>query len=185
MSDSGGLSGALRLTAIWIALAAMLWLAEPSRAWAWLGLAILTIGEAIRCWAAGHLAKNSELVTAGPYAFVRNPLYLGRLLIFTGLTVMAFAPRNTAWVLLAVGHATFFAGYMRRKERVEPERLERLFGERYARYREEVRSLIPRTSRYPGAEAARWSRKRFSRNREHWMVGGLALAAVYLLWRAG
>ena len=97
MSGSGGIGGALRLAAVWVILSAMLWLARPSRDWVWPGLAVLATGEAIRCWAAGHLAKNSELVTAGPYAFVRNPLYLGRLLIFSGLTVMAFAPRNAAW----------------------------------------------------------------------------------------
>ena len=41
----------------------------------------------LRAWAAGHLAKNSQLARSGPYASVRNPLYIGTLLVAAGLVL--------------------------------------------------------------------------------------------------
>src|SRR5450432_2478874 len=52
-----------------------------------MGLPISAIGLALRAWAAGSLAKNRELATAGPYAYTRNPLYIGTLLVAAGLAV--------------------------------------------------------------------------------------------------
>ena len=84
----------------------------------------------MRFWAAGHLHKNVDLVTSGPYRFTRNPLYLGRLLIFSGLAVMARLPWGLNLVaVLPLGWAVFFLYYLPRKERVEPARLAELHGE--------------------------------------------------------
>ena len=46
-------------------------------------------GGAVRVWAAGYLFKTHELAMWGPYAYVRHPLYLGRLLLLCGFTLMA------------------------------------------------------------------------------------------------
>ena len=69
---------------------------------------VAAAGEAVRFWAAGHLLKTQELVTSGPYRYTRNPLYLGRLLIFTGLCVMAQMPWQANWIVLVLGYAVFF-----------------------------------------------------------------------------
>ena len=51
------------------------------------GVPVALAGLALRAWAAGHLAKNERLATSGPYAYTRNPLYLGTLLVAAGLVV--------------------------------------------------------------------------------------------------
>ena len=145
---------------------------------------IVVLGEAIRVWAAGHLAKTVELITSGPYRHVRHPLYLGRLLIFSGLCVMASLPYGANWMLLAAGYGLFFGYYLRRKERVEPERLAQVHGEAYLRYHAAVPALLPTGRPYAQNSPSRWSLRRLLRNREHWMVGGLLLVSALLLWKA-
>jgi hypothetical protein len=69
-----------------------IWRARPT----WLSLAIggvaALIGVAIRAVASGHISKNSELTTSGPYAYTRNPLYLGSIVIALGFAVAALSP---------------------------------------------------------------------------------------------
>ena len=48
---------------------------------------IALLGLALRAWAAGCLAKNQQLAIGGPYAYTRNPLYIGTLLVAAGLAV--------------------------------------------------------------------------------------------------
>lgn len=65
------------------------WLARPT--WRFLGLGAILIvpGLLIRALASGHVRKNEALATSGPYAYTRNPLYLGSLLIGVGFAVAA------------------------------------------------------------------------------------------------
>src|ERR1700736_4031230 len=53
---------------------------------------ISVAGLLLRGWAAGHLAKNQSLAVSGPYAFTRNPLYLGTLLVALGLVISSRQP---------------------------------------------------------------------------------------------
>jgi len=53
-------------------------------AWHLWGIPLVVLGEALRTWAAGHLLKDERLTVGGPYAFVRDPLYLGSLLSALG-----------------------------------------------------------------------------------------------------
>jgi len=71
------------------------------------GAAIALAGIAIRAWASGHLNKMTELTTSGPYAYTRNPLYLGTLLLVVGVAVAS----GTWWLALASG-AVFLALYV-------------------------------------------------------------------------
>ncbi len=61
------------------------------------GAPISIAGLLLRGWAAGHLAKNQSLAVSGPYAFTRNPLYLGTLLVALGLVI---ASRELALAVL-------------------------------------------------------------------------------------
>jgi protein-S-isoprenylcysteine O-methyltransferase Ste14 len=174
----------LRLAAVWILIVALVALARPTPWSLALGLPFLVAGEAIRCAAAGHLAKNVELVTSGPYRFTRNPLYLGRLAIFVGLAIMAWLPWGGSAIVLALGLSVFFGYYLPRKERVEPARLAALFGERYERYRREVPALWPAFRPWPDGARRPWSYDRFAANREAWMIAGLTAIVTILAWRA-
>ena len=176
--------GLIRLGALYALIGVMIWLARPTGIGVAVGAIFVIAGEAVRFWAAGHLLKTAELVTSGPYRYTRNPLYLGRLLIFTGLCVMAKLPYHINWVVLALGYLIFFGYYLPRKERVEPARLAQVHGAAYDNYRRAVPALFPTLRPYPDAGASGWSSDRMLRNREHWMVLGLAVIVLFLLWRA-
>ena len=68
-------------------VAAFAWFSAPSARSLACGLPIAAMGLGLRAWAAGHLAKNQRLATGGPYAYVRNPLYLGTALAAAGLAI--------------------------------------------------------------------------------------------------
>jgi protein-S-isoprenylcysteine O-methyltransferase Ste14 len=176
--------GFLRLLAIYALVALLLFLAEPTPRGVFVGFLAVALGEALRVWSAGHLWKTRELVTSGPYRYTRNPLYLGRLLIFSGLCLMAGLPHRLHWWVLAGGWLIFFLYYLPRKERVEPARLRAFHGEAYERYRRSVPALFPALRPYPHAQSRRWSGERMLRNREHWMLVGLLAATLVLLWKA-
>jgi len=74
------------------------WLARPT----WRALAasaiVMVPGLLVRAFASGHVRKNEALTTSGPYAYTRNPLYLGSLLIGIGFAVAA----RSWWVAVAL-----------------------------------------------------------------------------------
>jgi protein-S-isoprenylcysteine O-methyltransferase Ste14 len=176
--------GRVRLVALYAGAATMLFAARPRFLDVALGGLLVLGGEALRVWAAGHLVKNDRLVTSGPYRYTRNPLYLGRLLIFAGLCVMTRLPHGASWAVLAAGLVLFFAYYLPRKERIEPARLRALHGEPYERYRREVPPLWPALHPWGSASADRWSSARALGLREHWLVAALLLILAFLLSRA-
>lgn len=77
---------------------AYLWFANPTWLWIAAGSAFIVAGIAVRAAASGHIRKNRELTTTGPYAYTRNPLYLGSILIAIGF---ALAARN-GWIAIAL-----------------------------------------------------------------------------------
>lgn len=176
--------GRLRLAATFLLVAVLVGFARPTPWSVTAGFAIAAVGEAVRFWAAGHLLKTRELVTSGPYRYTRNPLYLGRLLIFTGLCVMCLLPYGLNWLVLLCGYAAFFGYYLPRKERVEPARLAAIHGETYERYRRAVPALFPSLKPYPDRSGLGWSSDRMMRNREPWMVVALVAITAFLLLRA-
>ncbi|HUQ49756.1 MAG TPA: isoprenylcysteine carboxylmethyltransferase family protein [Terriglobales bacterium] len=84
-----------------------LWLARPSGWSIAASLLVVVPGLWLRAIAAGHVKKNAELTTTGPYAYTRNPLYLGSVLIAIGFAVAA----RSLWVGLVLV-ALFFAIYI-------------------------------------------------------------------------
>ena len=107
------------------------WLAQPTVVNLALGLPIVLTGLALRAWAAGHLRKNQQLATSGPYAYVRNPLYIGSLLAGVGFGIcsanailfLAILVVFTAWFLPVVGEEeghirNILAGYREYETRV-------------------------------------------------------------------
>ena len=174
----------LRLTALFVFVVALVFLAKPKPIEVAIGFFIAALGEAVRFWAAGHLLKTKELITSGPYRYTRNPLYLGRFLILTGLCVMCSLPYYANWILLFGGYALFFFYYMPRKERVEPARLRAIHGDAYDRYFKAVPALFPTFSPYASASNLGWSSDRMIRNREWWMVVGIVAITLFLLWRS-
>jgi protein-S-isoprenylcysteine O-methyltransferase Ste14 len=74
------------------------WLARPTWRWMAFGAVLVLPGLLIRALASGHVRKNEALATSGPYAYTRNPLYLGSLLMGIGFAVAA----RSWWVGIAL-----------------------------------------------------------------------------------
>lgn len=176
--------GVLRLVAVFALVAVLVYRARPTPLGVTVGFVFAATGEALRFWAAGHLLKTKELVTSGPYRYTRNPLYLGRLLIFTGVCIMTRLPYFANWVVLLLGYAVFFGYYLPRKERVEPARLRETHGEAFDRYFRAVPALFPSLTPYAEGTTIAWSSDRMLRNREPWWIVGIVGITLYLLWKA-
>lgn len=174
--------GRIRLLAVYAFIAALLWICRPTPALIAAGAAFALAGEALRIWAAGHLTKSVRLITSGPYAYTQNPLYLGRLLILTGLGIAARIDGYLNLVLLLAGYAVFFLYYIPRKLRVEGGRLARLHGPAFEEYRSSVPILVPALRRYPGGNDS-WSFRLMVRNQEPLVLAGIALVLGLLIWK--
>src|SRR5690606_22138233 len=77
----------IRLRLAWLAAPVYLLFAKPTPTTIAVGAGLAFAGAALRAWAAGTIVKNAVLTTTGPYAYTRNPLYLGSFLIGLGLAV--------------------------------------------------------------------------------------------------
>jgi protein-S-isoprenylcysteine O-methyltransferase Ste14 len=158
-------------------------LAKPTALTLLVGALIAIPGLAVRAWATGYLRKNEKLAITGPYAYTRNPLYLGSFLMGLGFTVA-----SGRWILTLVFAAMLLGIYLP-VMRVESATLAELFGEKYRRYAHEVPLLLPRLSPYRSeeTESARFDAELYRRYREYRATLGvvvawglLALKALYL-----
>lgn len=149
-------------------------LAAPTRESLLVGLAIAIPGLALRAWAAGHLKKNQNLASGGPYAWTRNPLYLGTLLTALGLAAAA-----RSWVVLAVTASVFALVYLPVIEQEEQHLLKLFAG--YRSYADRVPLLWPRLSRDRSQEA--FEAAVYWKN-EEWKAALAYCAGMgYLLWK--
>lgn len=127
----------------------IIYFAQPSWPMSLVGFIILMAGEAIRLNAvryAGGATRTTKvgapsLCTAGPYARVRNPLYVGNMIMYTGIVLIAGAPN--VWGMLFLTWVFFTIQYSLIVN-LEEEKLVELFGEAYEAYRQFVPALIPR-----------------------------------------
>ena len=154
------------------------------------GILPVLAGLGLRLWAVGHLVKTEELAVAGPYAYLRHPLYMGTLLVVTGWAIMASSP--VCWILYAIILAGYFGYYMPYKNRIEAARLEEHHGEPYIRYAVAVPPLIPRLHPYRPLSLDRvrtgaWTREVFLENHEVGtsVVALLGTAAIAVRWTLG
>jgi protein-S-isoprenylcysteine O-methyltransferase Ste14 len=136
-------------------------------------------GLALRAWATGHLRKNDALAVTGPYAYTRNPLYLGSFMIGLGFSIAA------GRIILGLAFAILFAGIYVPVMRVEARTLSELFGEDYQRYAKAVPLFLPRLLPYRAkAAGASFDYKLYRRYREHRAAVGLIVAWLLLAAKA-
>jgi protein-S-isoprenylcysteine O-methyltransferase Ste14 len=164
----------LRVASGFLLLIAFAWFSRPSAQSLLLGLPLCLAGLAVRAWAAGHLAKNEELATSGPYSLVRNPLYVGTLLIAVGIVA---ACRSV--VLAVIAAAVFLLVYLPVIE-LEEQHLRNIFGS-YAEYAAHVHRLLP--LRKWSARERPFSWRLYRRNQEWKATLGFALACLWMAWR--
>lgn len=164
----------LRVPAGFILLIAFLVFASPDAMSLAVGLPVAILGLLLRGWAAGHLEKNRELATSGPYAYVRNPLYLGTLLVAAGFVIAA-----RRWEL-GVLFGLFFGVIYLPVIELEEQRLRELFPD-YERYAQRVPLLLPRPCGAGRSRPFRWAVYRT--NEEYQAALGFIAGVAILLWK--
>jgi protein-S-isoprenylcysteine O-methyltransferase Ste14 len=152
-------------------------LAKPTPTALAIGGGVSVLGLALRGWAAGHIYKNSQLATSGPYSYTRNPLYLGSFLLGLGFTIA-----SGRWIL-GVVFAALFLGIYFPVMSVEATSLARIFGEEYEKYRLAVPLFFPRLTPYRAvnSEMTRFNADLYLRYREYRAALGLIAAWSLLL----
>jgi protein-S-isoprenylcysteine O-methyltransferase Ste14 len=149
------------------------------------GSVLSLAGLGIRGWASGYLRKNQELATSGPYAYTRNPLYLGTFLLGLGVSICA-----GSWWFICVFATIYLLIYLPVMI-AEAETLKGLFPDEYALYSGRVPLLIPRlTSResFPPVRGPAPGRlfdfSLYIRHREYRALIGFVTALAILILKA-
>jgi protein-S-isoprenylcysteine O-methyltransferase Ste14 len=132
----------------------VLFFAQTSRLTFLIGFPFILLGEALRLWGVAYAGEYTrardvnipQLVTDGPYAFIRHPLYVGNFFLVMGFCVVGWA--WMPWMLL-VAFVLFWIQYYF-IIRVEEEHLTEAFGEEYGSYRASVPKYIPWKGRFKG-----------------------------------
>lgn len=150
-------------------------LSRPTPKWLVVGGAIGVAGLAIRGWAAGYLRKHQALAVGGPYAFTRNPLYFGSVILAAGFSVAG----RSIWSAIAVAGylALFYPAVMKREEA----ELQAHYGEHFQKYASRVPLFWPRWARFAtGGHAEGFSTQLYRKNREYQAAVGFVLGLVAL-----
>ncbi len=141
------------------------------------GGSIALIGILIRAWSSGHIRKNQELAVSGPYAYTRNPLYLGSFILGVGFTIAA----GVWWLaLLFIG---LFLGIYLPVMRVESQELTTIFGDKFREYANEVPLFFPRFSAGKNSDT-KFDFQLYLRYREYRAAIGWFFALVVLALKA-
>jgi protein-S-isoprenylcysteine O-methyltransferase Ste14 len=154
------------------------WLAQPTQTSLIGGALLLLPGLLLRGMASGHVQKDKQLTTSGPYAYTRNPLYLGSLMLAAGFAIAARSWWIVAVMLLmfAVIYIPVIAG--------EERYLRQTFAE-YDEYARHVPRMLPRLTPY-GSQHSAYSSARYWKHREYEASIGcavlLAVLVAKLVW---
>jgi protein-S-isoprenylcysteine O-methyltransferase Ste14 len=153
---------------------------NPLAVWHWntgIGLALIVVGLGIRSWSAGTLNKLQDLITYGPYALSRNPLYVGSFLMMYG-----FALIMSDWLSIA-----FIAGPMSvlyyYQVLNEEKYLSELFPNQWTNYIKQTSRFVP--FKFNSKWRSGWSVAQWLRNREYQAIYGAAIGIVGLIVLSG
>lgn len=183
MAKHGTIFQRFRVPLGFVFAAVFLFFARPEPLILLIGAVISIFGLLIRAWASGHIRKNQTLAISGPYAYTRNPLYVGSFIMGLGFTIAA----GVWW--LAILFAILFLGIYLPVMRNEAKELTDIFGDSFAKYAEEVPLFIPRLTKYKAENSSpnKFELDLYLRYREYqaalgvgFALGVLALKAYFL-----
>ncbi len=136
------------------------------------GIGYIIAGMLIRLWSNGYAIKNDKLTTSGPYAFVRNPLYLGTFLIALGFVIVLKTSFMGAALMIALGIMYY------RTVKDEQGMLTAKFGDAYRDYCQKVPAMIPCLIPYTQGEKWPFSLQRLIISKEHKVVFWLTVILI-------
>jgi len=162
-------------------------LAEPTLPSLVIGLLIVGVGESVRFWGVSiagsetrttRMVGGSHLVTSGPFAYVRNPLYVGNIMVYVGVGVMSMA--LFPWLLISA--CLWFCVQYRLIVAWEEEFLLQRFGAEFADYQKHVRRFLPRMTKYvPSAPAPRTMNAQIGLTSERRTLQAIALVTLMVV----
>jgi protein-S-isoprenylcysteine O-methyltransferase Ste14 len=163
----------IRVPLSFLAAIAYVWLARPRLISLLIGTLVILPGLLLRGLASGHVQKDKQLTTSGPYAYTRNPLYLGSLMMAAGFAIAARSWWIVAFMLVmfVVIYVPVIAG--------EESYLRRTFPE-YGDYARHVPRLLPRLTPYSGQQSE-YSSERYWKHREYQASLGVVLMLAILI----
>ncbi|HEY4492955.1 MAG TPA: isoprenylcysteine carboxylmethyltransferase family protein [Acidobacteriota bacterium] len=141
----------------------------------WLSIAMVVAGEFLRIWSAGHLHKDRILATAGPYRWIRNPLYGGSFLIAVGFCIVATS--MWVWLLVSIYFLFCYLPVIQYEEGL----LSQKFVEAYDLYASKVPALYPTMKPYPATDNQHFSLRQVVANKEYNAVLGIIVAYLCLI----
>jgi protein-S-isoprenylcysteine O-methyltransferase Ste14 len=154
------------------------WLAQPTGSSLLVGGLLLMPGLLLRGLASGHVQKDKQLTTSGPYSYTRNPLYLGSLIMAAGFAVAA----GSWWIV--VGMLVMFAAIYIPVIAGEERYLRHTFPN-YGDYARQVPRMWPRLTPY-GSQQGTYSSARYWKHREYQVIIGcavvLGILVIKLVW---
>ena len=160
----------LRLLCAWVGGAALVLSSRISDDTFRIGVPFLILGEAVRVWALGFMEKKGgRLAVAGPYAFVRNPLYWGNLLL--GLGVVLTCNAFWAYFVFAVGFFFIYAGTIKSEEKI----LTEAFGSAYTEYLAHVPRFWPKLKPWRSSSPDRFEWRRVWKHHEYITWAGILI----------
>lgn len=162
----------IRIPLGFIFAALFLFFAKPTMLSLAIGSGVALIGLAIRAWASGHIRKAKVLAVTGPYAYTRNPLYLGSFILGVG-----FIASGIWW--LSILFAFLFVGIYLPVMRVEADDIRRIFGAEYDEYERNVPVFFPRLTPWKKMDA-KFDFRLYLQYREYRAALG-AIAAIGVL----
>jgi len=150
------------------------WIAKPTPSSIVIGTSIVVCGLLARALASGYVQKNEELTTSGPYAYTRNPLYVGSLVLGAG-----FGWAAQSWWIAVVILLIFLLIYMP-VVRDEEEFLRKQFPE-FEAYAQQVPRFIPRLTPFSRASGA-FSWQLYRKHREYnAMIGSIVMLLALVI----
>jgi protein-S-isoprenylcysteine O-methyltransferase Ste14 len=177
MTDWGKIARRIRVPLGFLLVVLYLWLAHPTWRSVFWGSFGIVPGLLTRAFASGHVRKNEALATTGPYAYMRNPLYLGSLLISVG-----FAVASRSWWIGVALTVMFFAIYLP-VIREEELFLRQHFPE-FEEYARRVPRMLPRLAPSPRSNSEisnSFSFDLYLKHREYQALAGSAALIVALI----
>ncbi len=181
MSNAASVFARWRVRLGYILAVFVLWFARPTPESVAIGGAIGLVGLWLRAYAAGFLHKQEKLTVTGPYAYTRNPLYLGSAILALGAGVATRSWISSAILLLYF--AVVYSVVMRREEG----ELLRQHSAAFQAYAAAVPLFLPRIAavKIPGAQAGEFSFAQYKKNHEYQAALGylFLLITLLILWR--
>jgi len=147
-------------------------------------VALVLLGCALRGWAAGYLVKRKRVAVGGPYAYVRNPLYLGSAIIAVGCGVALWGS-SIPWIagILWAGFVVALGIIYPAKIKAEEKELVSLLNGPYEKYARQVPAFLPWKGRVSGLGEQSFSLQTYFANREYQCVAGSAGILLFLFLR--